>query len=389
MKSRNAFGIGALLLGLTALAAPHTAAAANNFTPACTPISNTASVAYKVGTITQTPKTSTKVITVGNRIGVKVSRGDTSIVSVTPGQTNVVLTFGVTNDGNGTEDFGLAKSNKATGTADPFGGAVNDNFDIETTGTVNVYADVNNNGVYDAGVDTATYIDELASDGSKTVFVVGSAIDLAQLNTDVAVYALTATAEKGGTVGSEGAAETEGALNACAGTAPTVFADLVAGSDDAAKDGKDSIRDAFKVSAASLTVSKTSAVYSDPATGTGTALNPKAIPGAVVTYTITVSNGSGAATAANVSISDALKTEINNNHVTFNTAFDNSADAGGINCGAAKGILLDGVCKTNAAGDDEAEWDQQANPNDKQIIVSGLSIPANGSAVIKFQVTIK
>jgi hypothetical protein len=37
---------------------------------------------------------------------------------------------------------------------------------------IRVFVDVNGNGTYDAATDTATYIDELAPDATKTVFVV-------------------------------------------------------------------------------------------------------------------------------------------------------------------------------------------------------------------------
>ena len=76
----------------------------------------------------------------------------------------------------------------------------------------------------------------------------------------------------------------------------TVFADT-------GRDNSENALDDYTVSAATLTVTKTSTVISDPVNST---TNPKMIPGAVVEYCITVANGSGAATATNVTITDPI-----------------------------------------------------------------------------------
>jgi hypothetical protein len=91
------------------------------------------------------------------------------------------------------------------------------------------------------------------------------------------------------------------------------------GTDDGNNDGKDSDRDAYKVTAVVLNVQKTSTVISDPINGT---TSPKAIPGAIVEYTITATYGAGGSgSATSLSISDA---------VPANTvAQENLADYGG------------------------------------------------------------
>ena len=101
--------------------------------------------------------------------------------------------------------------------------------------TVNVlYGQVSAGAVYTAGTDAAVaYLDELAADATKTVFVVAS-IPLNQTTGAVAAVTLTATGREGGTAGSVGAAlvQTAGANTA---SMDTVFADL-AGATDAARD---------------------------------------------------------------------------------------------------------------------------------------------------------
>jgi uncharacterized repeat protein (TIGR01451 family) len=71
-----------------------------------------------------------------------------------------------------------------------------------------------------------------------------------------------------------------------------------------------------------LTVSKVATVISDPFNGT---TNPKAIPGAIVEYVITVANGGGA-DADNVSIADAIDTD-----VAFITGFYGGDDLSVVN----------------------------------------------------------
>jgi hypothetical protein len=129
----------------------------------------------------------------------------------------------------------------------------------------------------------------------------------------------------------------------------------------------------YKVSAAALSVSKTSAVYWDPI---NLLVNPKAIPGAIVTYTITIANAAGA-TATDVSISDSLAGEAG--RLSFNAQFND-----GTSCGALEGIFVAGGCKTNTDADgDNADFTANV------LSVTGLTVPATESRVIKFQVTIQ
>jgi uncharacterized repeat protein (TIGR01451 family) len=77
-----------------------------------------------------------------------------------------------------------------------------------------------------------------------------------------------------------------------------VFADVGA----TARDGIHEASDQYAIASATLSVAKTSTVISDPFNNT---TNPKAIPGAIVQYAITVSN-TGASAASGVAINDPL-----------------------------------------------------------------------------------
>jgi uncharacterized repeat protein (TIGR01451 family) len=260
-------------------------------------ILNTATINYQVGGVAQTALTASNTIVVDRKVNLTVAEVGASTTSVVPGQAVAVTTFTVTNNSNATIDIGLAATQLASGAA-PFAGG-NDNFNI---GAPTLYVDTNGNGTYDAGTDTAlTYIDELAADASKTIFVVGS-IPGTQVNGDIAAVVLTGTAQEGLGVGAQGTniAATPGANTA---GVDTVLAD-VAGTDDAATDGKHSARDDYKVAAPVLTVAKLSRVISDPINGVSA--NAKMIPGAVIEYCITVSNSATGATATNVVITDSL-----------------------------------------------------------------------------------
>ena len=212
-----------------------------------------------------------------------------------------------------------------------FGGT--DNIDPASAGSVFVENDAYAVGnTYTAGTDTATYIDELAPDASKTVYVVCSFAGTV-VNKDVSLISLTATARADGTAGTLGAALTQT-------TTPTAGVDIVfadgAGSEaaDVARDASFSARDAFRVETAELEVTKTVATLCDPMNGN---TNPKNIPGGFVQYTITILNkATGLAPATLAVLSDTLVSSL---------AFDPDLIAG-----ASAAGCVSGGAATSAAG---------------------------------------
>ena len=281
-----------------------------------TSISNLATLNYSVGATAQSPigssaagntsgaGTATSFL-VDNKVNLSVTTSDTTFVSVVPGQTiatasaNQVATFLVTNTGNTTQDFALTSLFNYTGaTANVFGLSVTDTFDPSAC---SVKVKSGSSGGYVPATDTATFIDELAPDASKTVYVI-CAIPLAQVDGDIAVIALTAEARAGGVPTSLGAALTQTSGADTAGV-DIVFADG-AGTDDLARDAKHSSRSAFKVVSAKLTVTKLVALVCDPFNGSA-ANGAKNIPGSYVRYTISIAN-TGAASAILGTISDTL-----------------------------------------------------------------------------------
>jgi uncharacterized repeat protein (TIGR01451 family) len=137
----------------------------------------------------------------------------------------------------------------------------------------------------------------------------------------------------------------------------------------------------FKVYIPNLMVVKSAVVWSDPVSGTSVTASPRTIPGAVMTYTITVTN-SDPLTADNVTITDSLAAEIAAGHLAFNTRYVDSV----YNCPIGSGIVVNGVCNTNASDADSANW-SVSTPN--AVTVAGLSIPSGASATIKFQAVVQ
>jgi uncharacterized repeat protein (TIGR01451 family) len=137
----------------------------------------------------------------------------------------------------------------------------------------------------------------------------------------------------------------------------------------------------FSVYIPNLMVVKSAAVWSDPVSGTTLTASPKAIPGAVMTYTITVTN-SDPLTANNVTITDNLTAEITAGHLAFRTQYVDAV----YSCPAGSGIVVNGVCRTNTGGDDNADWNVTTG---NTVTIGGLSITGSGSATILFQVIVQ
>lgn len=270
-----------------------------------TTITNTVSVDFRIGGVDQNQVTASDSFTVDRKINLTVAEVGSTTTSVSPGQQAAVTAFTVTNVSNAPLDLALAATQLSGGTA-AHGGT--DNFDVTGTG---VFVDTNTNGDYDVGTDqAATYLDQVAADASRTVFVVAN-VPLGLATDDVAGVRLTATAREATAAGSMGAAITETSGANTAGV-DTVFADTNANG-NTARDGIHFGVDDYTVLAASLSATKSSRIISDPFNGT---TNPKMIPGAVVEYCVAVANAAGSATATNVAVSDTLPAT-----TTYDSAF--------------------------------------------------------------------
>lgn len=292
-------------------------------TTAGSTITNNVTVAFQVGGISQTGTSASDTLTVDRKVNLTVAEVGTTTTQVSPGQTSAVTAFTVTNTSNAVLDFALVATQQ-TG-----GAGAHANTDTFDASNVRIFRDSNGSNSYDSGDAQITYLDELAADGSATVFVV-SDIPLGQTTGSVAAVTLTATARAGSGVGSQGAAlvQTTGGNTA---SMDTVFADG-AGASDGARDAAFSAKDDYTVLAAALSATKTSRVISDPVNGTS---NPMMIPGATIEYCIAVTNAAGSATATSVAVNDPLPANL-----TFDTVFGVKTN----------GSVVSGVCQADGTG---------------------------------------
>lgn len=339
--ARQVRNAGLALLAIGSLGAFENASAAG--TDAGVSIANRATVNYSVSGVAQTPIESSPagntnpganngadtVFVVDNKVLHTVTEVSGNATTTFPGASNVVTAFTVTNTGNNSQGYQLTVTN-LTGTS-LFGQT--DNTDVNN---LRAFVDANGNGTYEAGTDTAVFVDTLAEDAAVTVFVVAD-VPLATSNNQYANVQLAARAAVPGTSGATLVTESAGADNPAA--VDVVFADTGA----VARDGIHEAADQYAIQSATLSVSKASTVVSDPFNGT---TNPKAIPAAVVEYAVTVTN-SGASAATGVQVVDALPA---------NTTFVTGAYAGStdvqiqIGAGAPTQCVAEAGADTNADG---------------------------------------
>ena len=258
------------LLAFALAGAAFAAPAAATGVPAGALIENTATTTYTANSTTQTVDSNTVTLKVDEVLDVAVASQESGSV---PAATTAVLRFKVTNTGNGPETFTLTANPAVTGNA----------FNATVTGLA---VDVNANGVYDAGIDTAltngATSPALAADGPLAVLVLVTLPASAPANATSRVE-LAAVATTG-----SGAA---GALFAGAGVSG---GDAVVGASTA----NAAAQATLIVNKAVVSLVK-SAVIADPFGGA------RPVPSAIITYSI-VASVTGAGAVTGLAITDSI-----------------------------------------------------------------------------------
>lgn len=275
--------------------------------PAGTLIENTASASYNTGGPTQVIDSNTVTFKIAELLDVAVASQDPSALPIT---STSVLTFSVTNTGNGPEAFVL--------TADP---AVSGNdFDVTIDGLA---VDTNGNGIYDPGVDAL-----LANGGTS-----------ASLDPDQAltVFVLV-TIPSGTTDGQTSQVRLLAEADTGTGAPGTVFAgagedgvDAVVGSTGADDDDTGSL-----ISSLATVALVKSAVITDPFGGS------QPVPGAIVTFTLEATvTGSGSIN--DLVITDAIpaSTTYTSGSLTLDTGSLTDATDTDAGEASASGIAVD------------------------------------------------
>lgn len=350
---------GAAAMGVSATARADTGTAAG------TSITNQATVSYTVNGSAQTTNSSASTFVVDRKANFTVVLDQSGNTQVNLEDENVFVKYKVTNTTNGIQDFILDPDQQNISLGILPG---TDNFDVTS---LKAYVDSNDNGVYDPGVDTAEYIDELAPDASATVFLVGNVPN--QQNAELSFNSLHVIIAAGGVSGTRGSALIATDLNLANAdnTIDVVFADN--DSDDAylgdiARNGQGRAYGAFEVGTrnVSLTVSKTARVISDGVSD----LFPKALPGAEVEYCFIVHNATLLTSAQNVVISDTIPA-------------DTTYVPGSISVG---GLGLAGVCLLNGSAEDDdandsGESDGYTGSFDGSKITATIPLVLGGASV--------
>lgn len=382
-------------LSLTAIPALFSAQGA--FAAAGDNIVNNATIDYTVGSTNLSENASTTFVE-DRLLNFTVTREDTTYVDVSPDQSddNVILTFLVTNTGNGTQDFSLSQVLTAT---DPFGGT--ESFDANVVG---VFVDSEGyttddsaaTSGFDSSVDTATFVDELGSGETATVYIQAQIPDGSTVSDgDISSHSLVAQVAVGGGAG-QGADITSDDSGAAddPSTEQVVFGDA-AGPEDAATDGLGSDNGSFRVQTASIVVSKvTDDSLNSPDNDGGVLWDPinastnaKSIPGAYVRYVVRVeNNGTGSATLT--TISDVLPAQLSFDTELMAAGCADAAPTGPDSCpavaggtvGAGNGVSIRVVYNNDGSGDERATTTFDVSAANPSIDLSTV-LPAEGNYV--------
>lgn len=274
-------------------------------------IDNQATINYSVGGTPQGAITSddpnqagandVTTFTVDRKIDMAIVASPTSAGATASIGDVVELT--VTNNGNGTQTFVI----------DYFDFTAGDDLDVAS---VTYYEDDPlgaDPGNFDVGDTLVTEI-SLDEDEIKTIFAFAILSGSTNGQTSTAYYSLIASDGAGSPIGDDVNGDDGGTANtlihATVGDTDIVFADganaAVAtntAGDDVAEDGLVSVINPVTYTIAGLIVEKTVSVTANPA-GVSDA-NPKAVPGATVTYALSIEN-TGATDATDVDVSDTL-----------------------------------------------------------------------------------
>lgn len=235
-------------------------------------IENTARATYTSNSTTQTVDSNTVTLKVDELLDVAAASQESGPVAAT---TTAVLRFKITNTGNGGEAFTLVANPSVSGNA----------FDATIDGLA---IDTNNNGIYDAGIDTdltnGANTASLPADGPLNVLVRVS-IPAGAAPAATSKVELTATAVTG------------------SGAPGTVFAGAGLGGGDAVV----GTSTALQTAQATLTANRVTVALAKSATVADPFGGARPVPNAIVTYRI-VANVTGTGSVSGLAVTDAIPT---------------------------------------------------------------------------------
>lgn len=341
-----------------------------------TSVQNDVTVDYEVSGSAQTQLTDSVTFLVDNKVDLSIAVTNDTVI---PNQADQVLTYTIVNEGNTTQGYRLTVANST----------VADDFDMNTVriyvedGTTPGFQDTEDT-LYTSGsaVNAGDLDPNSVVPGADTmiVYVVADVPPngggTAPANGDAARYDLLVTTTNAGTA----TITADNSANAwAAGSVQVVFAEGAAGphASDAANDGELSATGVYTASTAALIVTKSQAVLSD---GFSPAGFEKAIPGAVVEYTITLDNTSGAIDATTLVVND----DFDDSSITYVV---DSVDVDITSVGTDTDIT-DGASGANTGATVIISDQGGVAAKDDRVQVSTFTVPAGETATITFSATI-
>jgi len=262
--------------------------------------------------------------------------------------------------------------------------------------TINVSGDWNNSDTFTAGT-SSVILDGTgqALNGSTTFYNLTKTVSSADTLTFAAgsTQTITGTATLQGTSGQllslrSSATPSRWNLNLASGASKAISYVDVQDGDASGSDAAllpvnppysvDSGNNVSWFGSAVITVTKSSTVISDPVNG---ATNPKRIPGAVVEYTVTITN-SGDTLATGVTLTDDLSGEA----ATVSFVADSYGAGSGIRVTAPNINGGSALALTNAVDADQGDYGGTAADT---VTVGGIALGAGEQATVKFRVVIQ
>lgn len=313
------------LLGATALTvftagSAHAVEPANNFTPADTPVSNTFTLSYDVGGVTQPPIDSSDpgdpngptVFTVDRLIDLTVeSLGDENAA---PGAVNEILVYSLQNLGNDDQAYSL------TAIEETAGDTIDTDDPADSTPVIQYYID-DGDGVYEPGAGDGALVTYdpanppvLGADDVLWV-VVTQDIPVGAVDGNTADVTLLADTLNPTAPFAETVNDTDGNDANTAAAAENVFIDGQGTANEAATpDGDHSATGTYLIASANIAAIKNVSIHTQD--GTNCTTIPGApvaggyfVPEACVEYTITVTN-TGSDAATDIDVSDTLPDQL-------------------------------------------------------------------------------
>ncbi|MFA5501296.1 MAG: hypothetical protein WC253_01485 [Sulfurovaceae bacterium] len=150
-----------------------------------TEISNFSTLQYEINGVSYTTDSNTIIDKVDQVIDVNVVWNDASPIIVASGEINRVLTFKVTNTGNGNDTFSLTYD------------IANPSSDFIVTNP-RIFIDTNNNGVFDVSIDQPVSSTMLAADAFATIFLVSDMPTSSYISGSISSNAIEAKSTIGG-----------------------------------------------------------------------------------------------------------------------------------------------------------------------------------------------